>query len=43
MYRIYADGREFGIDFHTLADARAVKLTFAKCFPRCRYHIRKVA
>ena len=41
MYRIYCDGREFGIDYATLEQARAVKLAYSHHFPRCRYYIRK--
>ena len=41
MYRIYADGREFGIDYPTLERAREVKAQYAQHFPRVRYYIRR--
>lgn len=42
MYRIYCDGREFGIDYPTLIDAQRVKRVYQRHFPRCRYCIRKI-
>lgn len=42
MYRIYADRREFGLDYTTLAEARHVKNAFAKHFPKVKYYIRKM-
>ncbi len=43
MYRVYADGREFGIDYATLADARRAKAAYAPDFPHVKYYIRKVS
>jgi len=50
MYRIYLRegpndagifwGREFGIDFETLAKAREVKTQYVADFPTARYFIR---
>lgn len=42
-YRIYADGREFGIDYASLASARRIKAEYAAEFPLIRYYIRKVS
>lgn len=42
-YRIYADGREFGIDYPSLRSARAAKAAYQKYFPRVRYYIRKAS
>ena len=42
VWRIYADGHEFGRDFQTLKDAREVKAEFAALFPKVRYYIRAV-
>lgn len=42
MYRVYADGREFGIDYPTLAAARTDKARYAEHFPHVHYYIRKV-
>ncbi len=43
MYRIYADGREFGIDYKHLERARTAKAIFAAHFPHVHYYIRKVS
>ena len=43
MYRIFCNGREFGIDYATLADARRVKAAYASQWPTLAYYIRKVA
>lgn len=41
-YRVYCDGLEYGIDYATLAMARAAKASYAASFPHHRYYIRKV-
>lgn len=41
-YRVYCDGREFGLGYATLALARIAKRRFAAAWPRHRYYIRKV-
>jgi len=41
MYRIYCNGHEFGTDYPSLAEARAVKATYQANFPFLRYIIRK--
>ena len=43
MYRVYADGQEFGVDYPTLATARKAKDAYAQHFPKIRYYIRKVS
>lgn len=40
-WRVYGDGREFGIDYPTLRAAQAAKALYASHFPWCRYTIRK--
>lgn len=46
MYRIYCYGsfgrQEFGVDYPTLAKARAAKACYARQFPYLRYIIRKI-
>ena len=41
-YRVYGDGREFGLDYPNLAEARRVKELYAAEWPRTRYYIRAV-
>lgn len=41
MYQVWADGREFGIDYATLDDARRAKAVFVAHWPHVRYYIRK--
>jgi len=41
-YRVYADGREFGIDYRTLEAAREAKARYARYFPHVRYYIRRI-
>ncbi len=43
MYRVYADGRELGIDYATLDEAQQVRDEYAADFPHVRYYIRKVS
>lgn len=40
VWRVYCDGREFGIDYATLDAARAAKRAYEPRFPRRRYTIR---
>lgn len=40
-WRIYADGREFGIDYATLEEAQEVKSLYARTFTHTNYYIRK--
>ena len=43
VYRVYANGYEFGIDYPTIEAARAVKAAYAAYWPNVRYYVRKVA
>ena len=43
MYRVYANGREFGVDYPTLAAALKAKAAYDAHFPKIRYYIRKIA
>jgi len=46
MYRCYckaSDGRhEFGVDYPTLAAARAALANYKRSFPHLRYYIRRI-
>ena len=39
-WRVYAEGREFGIDFVTLTAARRAMDTYQRNFPHVHYYIR---
>jgi hypothetical protein len=39
VWRLWCNGREFGIDFPSLQAARKTKLEFQRHFPRARYYI----
>lgn len=41
MYRCYCNGQEFGVDYATLADARAAMTSYRKQFPHLKYYARK--
>ena len=40
-FRIYADGREFGIDYETVDAAAAVALEYSRNFPTVTYELRQ--
>jgi hypothetical protein len=42
-WRLWCDGREFGIDFPSLESAQATKLEFQRQFPKARYYIRRAS
>jgi hypothetical protein len=41
-YRVYCNGRDFGIDYANLETARAARAIYARYWPKLRYYIRKV-
>jgi len=42
VFRIYADGTEFGIDYPSLEAAIKAKLAYAGCFPSVKYVIHAI-
>jgi hypothetical protein len=43
IWRVYANGYEFGIDYSSLATARLAKAAYAAHFPHVRYRIRRAS
>ena len=41
VYRVYADGKEFGMDFQTLTKAREILGAYKESFPGIRYSIHR--
>lgn len=42
MYRVYCNGREFGVDYPDRKSAQQAAAAYRDHFPHSRYYIRKI-